>query len=330
MPAIAPGSRAFLRRFRAAAKTELHLHLEGSAAPATLVKLSRRLMEPIFPDLESVRARRAGPGSPARFLGFYRDVCRLLRSPADYALVASDLTRRLRRENVRHAEVYVSPAVVERIGLDWRGVAEALDAVFGEHERRGGGRILVLLDSVRHWGPEAALRVLDLHERNPWRRVVGFGLGGDEESVPARAFAGVYARARRLGLAPLVHAGEWGGPGSVADAVKHLSPVRIAHGIGAASDSALVRLLSRKRIVLDVCPTSNVLTGALPDIDDVTRRVRALLVAGVRVTLSTDDPGLFGTTLFGEYRLLAGRGASARELGALAAFSRQAALRTRS
>jgi len=285
-------------------------------------------MEPIFPDLAGVRARRAGLGSPARFLAFYRDVCRLLRSPADYALVAEDLTRHLRRENVRHAEVYVSPAVVERIGLDWYDVAEALGKVFRAHENRGGGRILVLLDSVRHWGPDAAMRVLDLHERRPWRRAAGFGLGGDETALPARAFSRVYARARRLGLAPLVHAGEWSGPGSVAEAVKHLSPVRIAHGIGAAEDPVLLRLLARKGIVLDVCPVSNVLTGAIPA--GAPHPARALLAAGVRVTLSTDDPGLFGTTLLGEYRLLAGGGASARELKAFAVFSRQAALRTRS
>lgn len=330
MPALTRGARTFLRRLRTASKTELHLHLEGSVARATLVKLSRRVTEPILPDLTSLRARQAGPRSPARFLGLYKDVCRLLRSPADYALVAEDFARRLRRENIRHAEVYVSPAVVERIGLDWYAVVERLEGVFSAHEKRAGGRILVLLDSVRHWGPGVASRVLDLHERKPWRRVVGFGLGGDEEALPARAFADVYARARRLGLAPLVHAGEWSGPGSVAEAVAHLAPVRIAHGIGAADDPSVVRLLARKRIVLDVCPTSNLLTGALADVHEVARRIRALLAAGVRVTLSTDDPGLFGTTLFGEYRLLARQGSSARELGALAAFSRQAALRTRS
>ncbi len=328
MPELVSGAHAFLGGFASAPKTELHLHLEGAVAPATLVRLSRRVMVPIFPDLESVRVRQRTIGSPERFLAFYRDVCRLLRSPADYALLARDLTRRLRRENIRHAEVYVSPAVVERIGLDWYDVAEALDRVFAEHERRGGGVVLVLLDSVRHWGPEAARRVLILHERRPWTRVVGFGLGGDEAAVPARAFSAIYAKARRLGLAPLVHAGEWAGADSVADAVKHLLPVRIAHGIRALEDPALVRLLAKRRITLDVCPVSNERTGAV--IPGPRHPARELLAAGVAVTISTDDPGLFGTTLAGEYRFLARHGATARELRGFARFSRQAALRTQS
>jgi adenosine deaminase len=328
MPALLPGPRSFLDRLLSAPKTELHLHLEGAIAPATLVRLSRRVTTPIFPDLESVRARRRELGSPERFLALYRDVCRLLRSPADYALIAQDLVRRLRRENIRHAEVYVSPVVVERLGLDWYDVREALEAVFEGHERRGGGRILVLLDSVRHWGPEAARRVLTLHERRPWRRAVGFGLGGDEAAVPARAFAAIYERARRLGLAPLVHAGEWAGADSVAEAMVHLAPVRIAHGIRAVEDRALVRLLAQRRVALDVCPVSNVRTGAVAR--GVPHPARELLAAGVAVTISTDDPGLFGTTLAGEYRFLARQGATARELKAFAAFSRQAALSTRS
>ncbi len=303
MAELVSGAHAFLASFLSAPKTELHLHLEGAARPATLVTLSRRFPAPIFPDLESVRARQRNLASTELFLALYGDVCRLLRTPADYALLARDLTRRLRRENIRHAEVYVSPAVVERIGLDWYDVAEALENVFAEHESRGGGRVLVL-------------------------RAVGFGLGGDEAAIPARAFAEIYGTARRLGLAPLVHAGEWAGADSVADAVKHLAPVRIAHGIRALEDPALVRLLARRRIALDVCPISNKRTGALTP--GRMQPARALLAAGVAVTISTDDPGFFGTTLAGEYRFLARHGATARELRAFARFSRQAALRTRS
>ncbi|HQR46701.1 MAG TPA: adenosine deaminase family protein, partial [Thermoanaerobaculia bacterium] len=318
-----PGApRRFLSRFRTAPKVELHLHLEGCVAPATLVRLSARWPRPIFPDPASVRARRRLRGDFREFLAFYRDVCRCLTGPDDYAAVARDLVRRLRRERIRHIEVYVSPAVVERIGLPWDPVRDALEAVFAGHERRGGGRIRVLLDSVRQWGPAAAHRVLALHERRPWPRAVGFGLGGDETAVPAREYADVYARARRLGLAPLVHAGEWGGPESVAAALRWLAPVRIAHGIRAAEDSALTRWLARRGVALDVCPSSNVATGALPSLDAVAQRVRRLLAAGVPVSISTDDPGLFGATLHGEYRKLAAAGLTARELARLEAGGR--------
>jgi adenosine deaminase len=322
----APAGRRFLARFRSAPKIELHLHLEGSIAPATLVRLSARSPRPIFPDIPAVRARRTGAGGLRGFLELYRDVCRCLSRPEDYADLARDLVRHLRRERIRHAEVYVSPAVVERIGLPWPPVREALERVFSHHERSGCGSVLVLLDSVRQWGPGAAHRVLDLEERSPWRRAAGFGLGGDEGSVPARDFAGVYARVRRLGLAPTVHAGEWGGPDSVAEALRWLRPVRIAHGIRAAEDRALMRLLARRGVACDVCPTSNVVTGALPSIAEVARRVSALLGAGVTVTLSTDDPGLFGTTLLREFRTLASEGLPEATLAALARGSRAAAL----
>jgi adenosine deaminase len=276
-----------------------------------------------------VRERQALGGDSRRFLDFYRDVCRSLRSPADYAAVARDLVLRLSRERIRYAEVYVSPAVVEKMDLPWYPVRDALEAVFSAHERAGHGRVRVLLDAVRQWGPDAAARVLDLHERRPWRRAVGFGLGGDERAVPARHYARVYARARALGLAPLVHAGEWGGSDSVAAALRWLRPIRIAHGLRAADDPGVVRLLARRGVALDVCPTSNVATGALPSVADAARRIRVLLAAGVSVTLSTDDPGLFAATLYGEYRKLAAAGLTAAELRALWVASRRAALSPR-
>jgi adenosine deaminase len=219
--------------------------------------------------------------------------------------------------------------VVERIGLPWDPVRDAIEEVFAAHERRGGGRIVVLYDSVRQWGPEAAHRVLDQHERRPWPRARGFGLGGDEAALPARDFGSVYARVRTLRLAPLVHAGEWSGPDSVESALRWFKPVRIAHGIRAAEDPALTRRLAARGVVLDVCPSSNVATGALSSIGEVAGRVRLLLDAGVAVTISTDDPGLFGTTLHGEYRALAAAGLSGADLARLARASRYAALSAR-
>jgi adenosine deaminase len=323
---IAPSAARFLRRFAAASAVELHLHLEGAISGAALVRLSSRAPAPIFPDLASVRARRRALGSPDAFFSFYRDVCRQIRSAADYALVARSLTARLARERIRHAEVYVSPAVAGKLGLDWLDVREALEAVFAAHEKARRGRIVVLLDVVRHWGPESAGGVLDLHEKNPWPRAAGFGLGGEEAAFPARDFADAFRRARRLGLMPVAHAGEWAGPDSVAETLEHLKPVRLAHGIRAAEDAALLRLLARRGIVCDVCPTSNLATGAVPE--GAPHPVRALLAAGVAVTLSTDDPGLFGTTLLKEYRRVAGWGATGGDLLACARAARHAAART--
>ena len=307
---------------------ELHLHLEGAVRAAALVRLSSRSLDPIFPDLAAVRARRLALGSKEAFFSFYRDVCRQLRSPADYALVARGLASRLARENVRWAEVTVSPAVVEKIGLDWFDVVDALERVFAEHEGKGRGRVRILLDLVRHWGPASAAHVLDLHAERPWKRVVGFSLGGDETARPARDFKDVYRRGRKAGLLPVVHAGEWAGPESVADALRFLEPVRIAHGIRAVEDPALLKALVKEGVVCDVCPTSNLRTGAVSR--DEVHPLRRMIHAGVWVTLSTDDPGLFGTTLAGEYRRAASWGATGAELARCKATARQAAARTRS
>ena len=186
----------------------------------------------------------------------------------------------------------------------------------------------VILDIVRHWGPESAARVLDLHARRPWRRVVGFGLGGDETVYAARDFKDAYRRGKRAGLLAVVHAGEWAGPEAVADALHVLEPVRIAHGIRAVEDPAVLKELVKKGVFCDVCPTSNVRTAALRRGE--AHPLRRMLGAGVRVTLSTDDPGLFGTTLKGEYRRAASWGATGAELERCAATARQAAARTRS
>lgn len=315
-------SADLLRALLVRPKAELHVHLEGAVRPATLVRLARRAGSPLFPDVAAIRARRPFDGLPG-FLRLYRDVCRLLREPSDFGLLARDLVARFRRDGTSYAEVYVSPAIVDRLGLDWPAVRDAVEPVFAAHERGGHGRVRVLLDAVRHFGPDAAHRVLDLHARHPWPRVAGFGLGGDELAFPARDFASVYRRLPRLGLAAVVHAGEVGGPGPVAEALRWLRPRRIAHGVGAASDPALVRRLARSGVALDVCLTSNDATGVFP----LARNpVLSLLRSGVTVTLSTDDPGLFGTTLTGEYRKLLGLGATREELSAVARAGFRAAL----
>ena len=155
---------------------------------------------------------------------------------------------------------------------------------------------------MRHWGPESADRVLDLHERRPLPGVVGFGLGGDEASFPAAAFAGVYLRARALGLRTSVHAGEWAGPESVSQALDALRPDRVDHGIAAASDPHLMARLAEEGTVLCVAPSSNRVTGAVASL--AAHPLARLLDAGVRVAIAADDPVLFGTTTRREYDVL--------------------------
>ena len=147
-------------------------------------------------------------------------------------------------DQLDYAEVSVSPEIFTRIGLDPVACLEAIDVGFREALETRGILCRILLDVVRHWGPESGERVLDVYERSRLPSIVGIGMGGDEASVPAAAFAGVYMRARMLGLRTSVHAGEWSGADSVRDVLDALRPDRLDHGIAAADDPHLLQRLA--------------------------------------------------------------------------------------
>ena len=252
-----------------------------------------------FADLAVFEARRRSVHDDAGFLSLYAEVCRLFRRPEDYGEAARAIGESLAREGVAYAEIYVSPAILSRMALDGENCLEAIDEAF--RARAGGCDCRILLDVVRQWGPESADRVLDLHERNPLPSVVGFGMGGDEKAVPAAAFAGVYMRARALGLKTSVHAGEWTGPDSLEQALDVLRPDRVDHGIAAAADARLAERLADERTILCVAPTGNVATGAVKSFEE--HPLPRLMEAGVRVALCADDPLLFATTTANEYRV---------------------------
>ncbi len=277
---------------------DCHLHFEGCLPPEILQRLARRAAHP-FAEPEAFEVRRRGIRDDAGFLSLYAEVCRLFHTPEDYADAARAIGEKLAREGVGYAEIYVSPAILSRMALDGASCLEAIDEAF--RSRPGGCDCRILLDVVRQWGPESAERVLDLHERNPLRSVVGFGMGGDEKAAPAAAFGGVYMRARALGLKTSVHAGEWGGPDALEEALDVLRPDRVDHGIAAARDARLAERLADERTTLCVAPTGNVATGAAKSFEE--HPLRRLIEAGVHVALCADDPLLFATTTANEYRV---------------------------
>jgi adenosine deaminase len=277
---------------------DLHLHFEGCVPRETLLRLAARNahsfgIDGAF-DTALARSRRAGS-----FLRLFADCCRVFRSPADYAEAARAVGGDLGRE-LAHAEIYVSPEIWGRFGLDPGAVLAAIDAGLSESERETGARFVLLLDSVRQWGRDAANRVLDFYEENRVARIAGFGIGGDEGSVPAAKFRKVYERARKLGLSTSIHAGEWEGPDSVREAIDELSPDRIDHGVRAAEDPRLLARIAKSRITLCVAPSSNLATGVSEDWKS--HPLPRLLDAGVSVCLSADDPTIFATTTAEEYR----------------------------
>ncbi|HEY6929685.1 MAG TPA: adenosine deaminase [Thermoanaerobaculia bacterium] len=277
---------------------DCHLHFEGCLPLETVERLSARAGHPFRDRLVFERERRT-ISSASRFLNLFAEICRLFRAPDDYRDAARDVSLSLSSSGVAHGELYVSPEIFRKLGLDAAACLEAVDQGLAAGSEAGGARCAILLDTVRHWGAEAGDRVLDLYEKNPLPSIVGFGMGGDERSFPAAAFAGVYARARALGLKTSVHAGEWCGADSVREALDALRPDRVDHGIAAAQDAELLRRLAGEEITLCVAPSGNVVTGAVGDF--ARHPLKRLVEAGVRVALSADDPLFFATTTLAEY-----------------------------
>lgn len=287
-------------------KVELHLHLEGAVRPETLLELSRtkgRLKK----ETENWISRRVRRGF--RYSGFeeflqaFKLVAQLLETPSDYALVTARLMEWLAAQNVRYAEITLAAGVLLWKKQSVPSVFEAIAQAADETGSRLGLRVNWIFDSVRQFGADHARAVLSWASRFRSAGVVAFGIGGDEARGPAKWFVEVYREARDLGLHVTAHAGESVGPESIREAVQLLGAERIGHGLTAAQDEALMSLLRERRIPLEVCPTSNVCTGVLARLEDhpLPRFLRSNLV----VTLNSDDPAMFGTSLEGEFLLAA-------------------------
>jgi adenosine deaminase/aminodeoxyfutalosine deaminase len=300
--------------FRAWPKAELHLHLEGSVEPETLCELDPALT------LDAARRiyRMAG------FQGFieaFKTVSRLLCTPGDYAHITRALLARLAAENVRYAEITLSAGVVLWKEQEFAPIYDAVREATGDSPVE----VQWILDAVRHFGAEHARKVAELAAERVNDGVVAFGIGGDEQRGPAAWFGEVYRYAKSAGLRLTAHAGETMGPESVWAALE-IGAERIGHGIRAADDEALLRHLRERDIPLEVCISSNVATGAVDSL--AAHPVRRLYNAGVPITLNTDDPAMFATTLTGEYELAARQfGFSDGELRGIAENARRYAFR---
>jgi adenosine deaminase/aminodeoxyfutalosine deaminase len=286
-------------------RAELHVHLEGSVEPETLLELDAAL----------TREEIAAATSYSDFAGFLKSfvwVNKRLRTTADYARVARRLFERLESEGVTYVEVTLSAGVVL-----WKQqpFAPVYDALAREAAR---SRITVrwILDAIRQFGAETAKPVFELAAERVGDGVVAVGIGGDEERGPARWFADLYREAHDKGLRLTCHAGETTGPASIWEALA-IGAERIGHGIRAIEDPALLARLIEKDVPLEVCITSNVRTGVVASVAE--HPVKRLWDAGVPIVLSTDDPALFVCTLAGEYDLAARTfGFTAEQLAELA------------
>ena len=296
-------------------KAELHLHLEGSIRPATVCALTAR--HGIGTTADEVRQRY----NFSDFLGFldaFKWVTSYLREPSDYALITRHLSEELLRHHVVYAEVTLSIGVMllrnQRPEANFEAVLDAAESF----ESRGL-TLRWIFDAVRQFGAQSAMRVVQAAKDCASPKIVAFGIGGDELAVAAREFLPVYEAASDAGLHRLMHAGEVGGPEKIREAVEILGVERVGHGIAAIHDASLMDLLAHRRIPLEVCPVSNMKTGAL---DRQLNRAATLsdhplpqlLRHGIPVVLSTDDPAMFHTDLTSEYAATRQMGLSESEL----------------
>jgi adenosine deaminase/aminodeoxyfutalosine deaminase len=270
-------------------KAELHLHLEGSVEPETLHEL-----DPSTP-LEELRALYEYADFDA-FLKAFGAVGKRLRTPADYGLITRRLLERLAAQNVRYAEIIIAAGVVLWKSQEFAPIFDAISEAVADSpvETRW------IFDAVRQFGVEQAREVAEWAAARQDRGVVAFGIGGSETRGPAELFGDVFAFAKSEGLHLVAHAGEGTSAQSIRAALE-IGAERIGHGISAIEDAALMRELRERNIPLEICITSNLVTGVVKRVED--HPVRRLFDAGVPITLNTDDPAMFRCTLAGEYEL---------------------------
>lgn len=281
-------------------KADLHLHLVGSAAPHTVAGLAARHPDAGVPADPVELARFYAFTDFAHFLRVYTDVSRLLRDPEDLQALVAGLGDDLRAQGVGYAEVTVTPVTHATSGIVPGDLAAALDRGAASVRDRTGVELAWVYDISGGDGAAGAEATLDAALRHPPAALVGFGLGGPEVGAPRSSYREVFAAARAAGLHSVPHAGETVGAGEVRAAVADLGAERIGHGIAAATDPELMAELRERGIVLEVCPSSNVATGAVAALAD--HPLPVLLEHGVPVTLGSDDPPMFGTSLIEEYR----------------------------
>lgn len=283
-------------------KCELHLHLEGTILPETLLELSKRH------DAEPLTAEGARKLYVyENFLGFlnsFKAVTERLRGPDDYELITYNMVRDLAAQGVVHAEVYISFGII----YYWKKTevepyVEAIERGRVRAEREFGTTVFWLIDAVRHFGVEDAARVFRkaAELRGKYPSIVGIGIGGDEARGGAELFKELYREAAAAGLRLTAHAGESVGPESIWSAI-NIGAERLGHALTAQHDADLMGVLAEKQVPLELNVTSNVRTGCCRSLDE--HPVKRYFDSGLMVTINSDDPPMFGSNLLEEYVLV--------------------------
>ncbi|CAK7258684.1 MULTISPECIES: adenosine deaminase [unclassified Shinella] len=279
-------------------KAELHCHIEGAAPPALALSQAQRY------GIDTSAFIRDGEYAWEDFTSFvasYDATANLFRTEEDYALLAETYLTGIAEAGAVYSELIVSPDQGDAVGIGADAYISGLAEGAEQARARTGIETRLLIVGIRHFGPERVMKAAEYAARRPHPLISGFNLAGEERMHRVADFARAFDIARDAGLGITIHAGELSGAFSVRDALDHVRPTRISHGVRAIEDGDLVRRLADEGVVLEVCPGSNIALKVFPDFEH--HPLRALHDAGVRVTLNSDDPPFFHTSLAREYEI---------------------------
>ncbi|MGY0491438.1 adenosine deaminase [Streptomyces sp. WG-D5] len=305
VPGEEPVSQSLQTFIAGLPKAELHVHHVGSASPRIVSALAARHPDSTVPTDPEALADFFTFTDFAHFIQVYLSVVDLIRTPEDVRLLTYEIARDMARQQVRYAELTITPFSSTRRGIDARGFMDAIEDARKAAEAEFGTVLRWCFDIPGEAGLESAEETVRLATDDALRPegLVSFGLGGPEVGVPRPQFKPYFDRARAAGLRSVPHAGETTGPETVWDALTYLGAERIGHGTSSADDPKLLAHLAEHGIPLEVCPTSNIATRAVRTLDE--HPLRKFVEAGVPVTISSDDPPMFSTDLNTEYAVAA-------------------------
>ncbi len=281
-------------------KAELHVHHVGSASPRIVSELAARHPGTVPSDLDELKAFYTFRDF-AHFIEVYLAVVDLVRDPEDVRLLTYEVAREMAEQQIRYAELTLTPYTSVLSGVAIEDFVDAVEDARISAERELGITLRWIYDIPGEFGMPAAEATLDYALNSAPDSLIGFGLGGPEVGVDRPQFRDVFAQARAAGLHSVPHAGETTGAQTIWDALNELGAERIGHGTSCVQDTSLIDYLVHHRVPLEVCPTSNIATRAVEDLD--LHPIREMYDAGVFVTVNSDDPPMFGTHLNREYEI---------------------------
>jgi len=285
-------------------KVELHLHLEGCVTPEFWLSLIQRHQTDSQTTIEDLEKRFVYQ-SFFDFMDTYRDIIFSFQEPVDIYHLTKFALNHLVRQKVRYCEMMFTPFFFVERGLPYREILNAIDIAAKEVEADHPIKMKLIFDGPRNFGTEVVAEVFEMAAGDHTGRVIGVGLGGDELNYPPHLFQKEFEKAASYGLNLIAHAGETAGEKSMIDAILKLKVSRIGHGLGITKDSLLESLIRENKITIDLCPGSNLATGVINSLED--HPFREYYHRNYAISLNSDDPGLFKTSLNQEYLTMAER-----------------------